>query len=103
MGIHYSHLSINDRVRIEVLLRLGARQSAVARLVGCHRSTICRELTRAKSFGLRSYIADFGRAATGGSLGHQVPRLRQPIRGVLRGAKGLCRSQRGLVVHERAA
>ena len=60
MGIHYSHLSTTDRIRIEVLLRFGGRQSAVARLVGCHRSTIWRELKRAKSFGLRAYIADFG-------------------------------------------
>jgi len=41
-------------------LRYGARPAAVARLVGCHRSTIWREQERAKPYGLRAYIADFG-------------------------------------------
>lgn len=60
MGIRYSHLSSTDRVRIEVCLRHGARAAAVARFVGCHRSTIWREQERAKSYGFRTYAADFG-------------------------------------------
>lgn len=60
MGTQYSHLSSTDRVRIEVCLRWGARPAAVARLIGCHRSTIHREQQRARSFGFRPYAAEFG-------------------------------------------
>jgi transposase, IS30 family len=60
MGSQYCHLSGSDRIRIEVFLRLGVTQSGVALALGRPRSTISRELRRAKSFGLSSYIADFG-------------------------------------------
>lgn len=60
MGSHYSQLGSSDRVRIEVLLRHGASQAGVARYLGCHRSTICRELARARTLGFLTYFADFG-------------------------------------------
>ena len=60
MGFHYCHLSGTDRVRIEVFLRLGVTQSGVALALGRPRSTISREVRRAKSFGFSSYVADFG-------------------------------------------
>ena len=60
MGFHFSHLSSSDRVRIEVYLRLGASQSGVALALGRPRSTISREVRRARSFGLSTYVADFG-------------------------------------------
>lgn len=60
MGFHYSQLGSSDRVRIEVLLRYGASQAGVARYLGCHRSTICRELARARTLGFSNYFADFG-------------------------------------------
>jgi len=56
----FSHLSFTDRVHIEVLLRYGVSRSAIASLLGRHRSTVCRELRRATSFGFRCYAADFG-------------------------------------------
>ena len=60
MGFHYSHLSNSDRIRIEVYLRLGVSQSGVALALGRPRSTISREVRRAMSFGLSTYVADFG-------------------------------------------
>lgn len=63
MGTHYSHLSYPDRVYIEVLLRAGASISGVARVVGCHRSTVHREVRRARRGGFSPYAADFGEQA----------------------------------------
>ena len=60
MGLRYSHLSSSDRTFIEVSLRLGMRPAAVARMLGRHRSTISRELMRARSMGVSAYLADFG-------------------------------------------
>ena len=60
MGLHYCHLSANDRIRIEVMLQHGLSRAWIARVVGCHRSTIGRELKRARRFGPLTYVADFG-------------------------------------------
>jgi IS30 family transposase len=49
MGFHYCHLTGSDRIRIEVFLRLGVTQSGVAQALGRPRSTISREVGRAKS------------------------------------------------------
>lgn len=63
MGTQYSHLSQTDRVRIEVLMHHGAAAAAVARLAGFHRSTIYREIKRAKRSGWSVYNAHFGQLA----------------------------------------
>lgn len=61
MQTRYSHLSTNDRHVIEVFLRLGVSPAAIATFLGRHRSTVCREIARARSFkGASSYIAHFG-------------------------------------------
>jgi transposase, IS30 family len=61
MGTHFSHLSNNDRHVTEVFVRLGASHSAIARFLGRHRSTICREIARARSYnGASRYVAHFG-------------------------------------------
>jgi transposase, IS30 family len=61
MQTRYSHLSPNDRHIIEVFLRLGVSPSAIASFLGRHRSTICREIARARVFkGSSTYIAHFG-------------------------------------------
>lgn len=60
MGTLYSHLSDSDRLYIEVLHRHGASCAGIARFLGRHRSTVCREFSRAKSFGVPSYFAHFG-------------------------------------------
>jgi IS30 family transposase len=60
MGTFYSHLSSADRLYIEVLHRHGVSCSGIARYLGRHRSTVCREFSRAQSFGVRSYLAHFG-------------------------------------------
>ena len=63
MGTQYSHLSETDRVRIEVLSHHGARPAAIARFIGVHRSTIHREIERAKRPGWSAYNAHFGQLA----------------------------------------
>lgn len=60
MGSVYSQLSIERRIFIEVLLRNGASVSGVAAVVKCHRTTVWREIGRAKSGGANFYIAHFG-------------------------------------------
>jgi transposase, IS30 family len=61
MGTHFSHLSNNDRHVTEVFVRLGASHSAIARFLGRHRSTIYREIARARSYnGASRYVAHFG-------------------------------------------
>jgi transposase, IS30 family len=42
----YSHLSQEQRYQIEALLKAGNSPAKIAVIVGCHRSTICRELKR---------------------------------------------------------
>ena len=49
MGSVYSQLGIERRIFIEVLLRNGASVSRVAAVVKCHRTTVWREIGRAKS------------------------------------------------------
>lgn len=44
----YCHLTSDDRVRIATLLDEGNTQSYIARRIGVHRSTICRELSHNK-------------------------------------------------------
>ncbi len=60
MGSQCFHLTGSDPVRIEVFLRLAVTQSGVALAPGRPRSTIFREVRRAKSFGLSTHVADFG-------------------------------------------
>lgn len=61
MGTHYSQLSTNDRHVIEVFVRLGALPSAIASFLGRHRSSVCREISRARAFkGTSAYVAHFG-------------------------------------------
>ena len=61
MGTQYSHLSSNDRHVIEVFLRLGARPSAIAGFLHRPRSTVSREMSRARSLqGSSVYVAHFG-------------------------------------------
>ena len=42
----YTHLTREQRYQIQGLLRAGHSQVEIARIVGCHPSTICRELRR---------------------------------------------------------
>ena len=42
----YHQLTLEQRYKIEALINTGKTQSAVADLIGVHRSTICRELRR---------------------------------------------------------
>lgn len=60
MGIHYCHLSQTQRVYIEVLHRGGVKPAAIARFLGRHRSTVVREIERARTLGFQLYVADFG-------------------------------------------
>ena len=60
MGSVYSQLTVEGRIFIEVLLRRGASMSGVAAAVRCHRTTVWRELQRAKRRGIADYVAHFG-------------------------------------------
>lgn len=60
MGTHYSHLSSVDRTYVEVLSRMGVRPAGIARALGRHRSTIGRELRRARFHELGHYYSQFG-------------------------------------------
>lgn len=42
----YSHLSASERGEISAYLKLGKKPAEIARLLGRHRSTICREIKR---------------------------------------------------------
>ena len=46
MGKYYYHLTWDDRIKIEALLKMKCSQSEIARQLGVNRSTICRELKR---------------------------------------------------------
>lgn len=59
MGVRYSHLSDAERGAIEIKLREGLKQAAIARSLRRHPSTICRELRRGNPR-LDRYLAHFG-------------------------------------------
>lgn len=48
MSTGWHQLTWGDRLKIEVLYRAGKNQSEIAKLIGCNRSTICRELKRGR-------------------------------------------------------
>ena len=50
----YSHLSQEQRYQIEALKKAGKSQTEIAGIVGCHKSTISRELGRNQFAGFRS-------------------------------------------------
>jgi IS30 family transposase len=56
----YFHLSLDERIKIEVFLNLGLSMASTARLLGRHRSTVSREVRRAAHPNLAKYLADFG-------------------------------------------
>ncbi|QYH41114.1 helix-turn-helix domain-containing protein [Algoriphagus sp. NBT04N3] len=42
----FNHLSPEQRYQIEILIKQGVTQTGIARALGVHKSTICRELRR---------------------------------------------------------
>lgn len=66
----YSHLSATERGEITAYLKMGKKSIEIARLLGRHRSTICREIKRGsvdqvqdkngKRTYCRAYFADSG-------------------------------------------
>jgi IS30 family transposase len=63
MNLKYSHLSLEERVKIEVFLDHGASLAGAARCIGRHRCTVTREVKRAAVAGMERYIAHFGQRA----------------------------------------
>ena len=45
----YKQLTLKQRQQMEVLVRIGKPKSEIADLIGCHRSTVYRELKRNSS------------------------------------------------------
>lgn len=60
MGIRYSHLSDAERGAIEIKLKEGLSQASIARSLGRHPSTICREARRGLWQPFNRYLAEFG-------------------------------------------
>ena len=57
-----AHLTRSKRDQIEVLVRAGKKQQEIARLIGCHQSTVSRELARGSPpirFNYRGHKAQF--------------------------------------------
>ena len=52
----YNHLTWDDRLKIEALLRVKTRISEIAKVIGCHRSTIYREIKRGKYIHTMDYF-----------------------------------------------
>lgn len=50
---HYAHLTENQRYQISSLLKVKTSQSEIARIIGCHKSTVSREIRLNK--GKRGY------------------------------------------------
>ncbi|WP_161980901.1 helix-turn-helix domain-containing protein, partial [Streptococcus sp. S784/96/1] len=46
----YSHLSASERGEISAYLKMGKKTAEIARLLGCHHSTISREIKRGSVF-----------------------------------------------------
>ena len=63
MGLLYSQLTVERRILIEVFLRHGASAGGIAAALNCHRSTVWRELRRARTNGTTAYVAHFGQLA----------------------------------------
>lgn len=53
----YTHITQEDRVVLAFLMRAGHSKADIARKIGKHRSTVCRELTRNHSPNLSGYHA----------------------------------------------
>lgn len=49
MCITYRQLTLEQRYQIQALLTAGLSQAGIAKQIGCHRSTVCRELARCSS------------------------------------------------------
>lgn len=56
----YKQLCLDERIYIEVLLRHGARPASVAKVIGRARSTVTREMARARKLGFSQYAALMG-------------------------------------------
>jgi transposase, IS30 family len=63
MGSVYRHLIEVDRVAIESGLREGLPQAEIARRLGVHRSSVCREVQLGRRDGQNTYMAVFGQRA----------------------------------------
>jgi IS30 family transposase len=63
----YRQLNLVQRYKIEAYLALGKTQTAIANLLGVHKSTICRELQRnvaQRGLGAKKYMADRAQSKT---------------------------------------
>lgn len=85
MGLRYSHLSNAERWSIETKLKDRLSQAAIARSLGRHRSTVCRERKRGHWQPFNLYLAEFGqryyqlkRAHAGLARRKLDPQMRKP-------------------------
>lgn len=54
MGKNFNHLTKDNRIRIELLLKLGHSVSDISKLIGVHRSTVYREIKRGRFIAMNS-------------------------------------------------
>ena len=57
VNMSYKHLTLNERNNIEVLVKEGYSFRRITKILGCHRSTVARELKRCKAE-YRPYTAE---------------------------------------------
>jgi len=75
MSKNYSQLSQEQRYQIEGLIKAEKKQNEIAQIIGCHPSTVCRELKRNRSLPRhRFYQADHAQKKT--LLRHRKKRKR---------------------------
>lgn len=84
-----SHLTLMQRYTIEVLLKNGEKQSAIAQIIGCHKSTVCREINRntgSRGLNAKVYIAQNAQLKTDtrNKIKHKRIRFNDQMKGFIK-------------------
>lgn len=83
----YKQLTEMDRTIIWSMRRAGNSQSEIARKLGCHRSTICREIARNKS--LNGYDVHSAQLLAKERKRHKASKTDQEFKGLIEMLSGM--------------